>query len=287
MSEVAHANALRGAEFKKHLGQPKTWIIIGICSALMGLTGAVIEPVVALALFVITLLAGILVTFIVADGRAAKTFYAAYAESRGLTMWSTKSLGGSTPLLRKGDKQRVEVIFEGELAPGSEGQLALWSFIVESRGGKGNKSETHYRFTLVLLSVPESTQHLKDLRAQRQSGFKALEKFEDAFRRSHERVTLESETMHDKYEIFRGKQEDEIWVRRLFSPSFIVWLSEVPPKKFGFELENGWLCAYVPKYRDSAEGLDEMVRIGTTVAARVREEVSQSSPTETEREITQ
>jgi hypothetical protein len=278
MSEVAHANALRGAEFKQLMGRPKTWVIIGICSVLLGAAGSLISPLVGVGLFVVTFLVGIAITFFVADHRAAQAFYEAYAESRGLTKWTTKSLGGSTPLLRKGDKQRVDVLFEGELAPGVEGQLSLWNFIVESRDSKGNETEVNYPFTIVLISLPETIQHLRDIRVQRQSGFKALEKFEDTFRRSHERVTLESEAMRDKYEIFRGKDENEVWVRRLFSPSFIVWLTEIPPEKFGFELENGWLCAYVPKHRESAEGLDEMVQIGTTVAGRLREEVSQTSP---------
>lgn len=286
MSEIADANTLRGAKFKELLGKPKTWIIIGICSLLMAVAGYFIGPAFVVGLFVITFLTGIAITFWIADHRSAQAFYEAYAEARGLTKWTTKSLGGSTPLLRKGDKQRVDVLFEGELAPGVEGQLVLWTFIVETRDSKGNKTEVDYPFTLVLFSVPESIQHLKDLRVQRQSGFKALEKFEDTFRRSHERVTLESEAMRDKYEIFRGKDEDEVWLRRLFSPSFIVWLADTPPNKFGFELENGWLCAYVPKHRDSAEGLDEMVTIGITVANRLGEEVSQSSPA-TDREKTQ
>lgn len=286
MSAIADANSLRGAKFKELLGKARTWIIIVICSVALAAAGAIIGPAIAGALFVITFLTGIAVTFFVADHQAAQAFYEAYAESRGLTRWTTKSLGGSTPLLRKGDKQRVDVLFEGELSPGIEGQLSLWNFIVESRDSKGNETEVNYPFTIVLVSLPETLQHLRDLRVQRQSGFKALEKFEDSFRRSHERVTLESEAMRDKYEIFMGKEEDAIWVRRFFSPSFIVWLTEAPPEKFGFELENGYLCAYVPKHRDSAEGLDEMTAIGVEVAKRLREEAAQSSKS-TERETDQ
>lgn len=286
MSAIADANSLRGAKFKELLGKAKTWIIIVICSVALAAAGAIIGPAIAGALFVITFLTGIAVTFFVADHQAAQAFYEAYAESRGLTRWTTKSLGGSTPLLRKGDKQRVDVLFEGELSPGIEGQLSLWNFIVESRDSKGNETEVNYPFTIVLVSLPETLQHLRDLRVQRQSGFKALEKFEDSFRRSHERVTLESEAMRDKYEIFMGKEEDAVWVRRFFSPSFIVWLTETPPEKFGFELENGYLCAYVPKHRDSAEGLDEMTAIGVEVAKRLREEAAQSSKS-TERETDQ
>ena len=283
MSEIAHANALRGAKFRELMGKAKTWILILVFSAIVAACGALIEPVFAAAGFVLTFLIGNGITFWVADRRAATAFYEAYADARGLTKWTTKSLGGVTPLLRKGDKQRVDVMFDGELAPGVEGQLVLWNFIVESRDSKGNKTETNYPFTLTLFSLPETLAHLRDLRVQRQSGFKALEKFEDAFRRSHERVTLESEAMRDKYEIFMGKEEDAVWTRRLFSPSFIVWLTEVPPAKFGFEIENGWLCAYVPKHRDSAESLDEVTSLGVAIVERLREEVAQSSaPTEKE-----
>src|SRR5690349_5962106 len=108
--------------FKELLGKPKTWIIIVICCVVMALAGAIIEPVVALALFVVTFLTGIAVVFFMADHRSAQAFYEAYAKARRLTRWTSKSLGGSTPLLRKGDKQRVDVLFEGEIAPGFEGQ---------------------------------------------------------------------------------------------------------------------------------------------------------------------
>jgi hypothetical protein len=283
MSEIADANSLRGAKFQELMGKSKTWVFLGVgCLAAAGV-GMIGGVILALILFVSAFLVGIGIVFWVADHRSAQAFFEAYAEARGLTKWKAKSLAGSTPLLRKGDKQRVDVLFEGELAPGLEGQLALWTFIVESRDSKGNKTEVNYPFTLVLFSLPETLQTVRDLRVQRKSGLKALERVEDAFRRGHERVTLESEAMRDKYEIFRGKDEDEVWIRRLFSPSFIVWMSETPPEKFAFELENGWLCAYVPKHRDSVDGLDEMTAVGTAVAARIRDEVAQTSPA-TERE---
>ena len=78
--------------------------------------------------------------------------------------------------------------------------------------------------------------------------------------------------MRDRYEIFVGKEQDAVWVRRLFSPSFIVWLTDTPPKKFAFELVGGKLCAFVPKHRDSVEGLDEIIAVGCAVARRLREE---------------
>ena len=84
------------------------------------------------------------------------------------------------------------------------------------------------------MNLPETSTHLPELLVQRQSGFKSWEKLEDKFRGNLERVTLESEAMRDRYEIFVQKQQDPIWVRRLFSPSFIVWLTDTPPQKFAF-----------------------------------------------------
>ncbi|MBN8868767.1 MAG: hypothetical protein J0H66_02690 [Solirubrobacterales bacterium] len=285
MSEIADANSLRGAKFKELMGKPKTWVFLALGSLAMAGLGAIGGAILALIFYVVAFLLGIGIVFWIADHRAAQAFYEAYAKARGLIKRQSKSLDGSTPLLRKGDKQRVDVLFEGELVPGVEGQLALWTYIVETRDSKGNKQEVDCPFTLILVSLPETLPVIRDLRVQRKAGLKALEKFEDAFRRSHERVTLESEALRDRYEIFRGKDEDEVWIRRLFSPGFIVWMSETPPEKFAFELENGWLCAYVPKHRDSVDGLDEMTAVGTAVAARIREEAAQTSPA-TEREST-
>jgi hypothetical protein len=165
-------------------------------------------------------------------------------------------------------------MFTGPLAEGIEGTLALYTYTEESTDSDGNRQETDYPFTLTLIDLPETVQHLPEMMVQAKSGFKALEKFEDVFRRKHERVTLESEAMRDRYEIFVGKEQDAVWVRRLFSPSFIVWLTDTPPKKFAFELVGGKLCCFVPKHRDSAEGLDEIVTTGCEVARRLREEAA-------------
>ncbi len=165
-------------------------------------------------------------------------------------------------------------MFTGQLADGLEGTLALYTYTEESTDSDGNSHDTDYPFTLTLFDLPETVEHLPEMIVHPKSGLKALEKFEDAFRRKHERVTLESEAMRDRYEIFVGNEHDAVWVRRLFSPSFIVWLTGSPPKKFAFELVDGKLCAFIPKHRDSAEGLDEIVATGCEVARRLREEAT-------------
>lgn len=279
MPEPTDSNALRGAEFKKLIGATKARVWIGI-GALVGLAvgiaigGAAIAVVPAVAILI-----GVGITFWIADSRAAKAFYASYAENRGLT-WHKggAALDGTSPFLRKGDKQKVNQLFTGPLADDIEGSLALYTYTVESTDSDGNDSDTDYPFTVLTVRMPEVVAHMADLRVQRKSGFKALEGLEDRFRLKHERVTLESEALRDRYEIFVLKGQDPVWVRRLFSPSFIVWLTEQPPKKFAFELEDGYFVAYIPKHRDSAAGLDEMREISCHIARRIRTEVAETTP---------
>ena len=275
MGEIRHANQLRGEEFGKLMRKPLPWVLTITGAILLAVIGVAIGGAgVALVGFVIGLLIGLGITFAVADNRAEDAFFESYAKARGLTWQGSGNLERATPLLRKGDERKADEIFTGTLADDIEGTLALYTYTEVSTDSDGDRTETDYPFTLILTDLPETVAHLPELMVQRKSGFKALEGFEDKFRRKHERVTLESEAMRDRYEIFVGKEQDQVWVRRLFSPSFIVWLTDTPPKKFAFELVDGKLCAFVPKHRDSADGLDEIVTVGCAVARRLREEAT-------------
>lgn len=279
MPELEDANSQRSAEFRNLIHAPKAWVLIGIPAVVLGIIGVAISPLLGLAFLAGGFVIGLAVCFWVADHRAAKAFFDSWASARGLT-WhgGGGSLDGTSPFLRKGDRRKVNQLFTGPLDEGIEGSVALYTYTVESTDSEGRDSDTDYPFTVVTVRMPETVAHLPELRVQRKSGLKALEKFEDAFRRQHERVTLESEAMRDRYEVFVQKEQDQIWVRRLFSPSFIVWLVESPPQKFAFELEKGYFVAYIPKHRDSAAGLDEMVAVSTRIAHRLRDEVAQTSP---------
>lgn len=274
MDEIKNANQLRGQEFNKLIRRPKTWILVGVGVIAVTVIGFVIGPLFGGIGFVAGLLIGVLIVWLIADHRAEEAFFDAYAEGRGLTRQSSGDLERCTPLLRKGDSREANEIFTGPLAEDLEGTLALYTYTEESTDSDGNHQETDYPFTLTLIDLPETVEHLPEMIVHTKSGFKALERFEDAFRGRHERVTLESEAMRDRYEIFVGKEQDAVWVRRLFSPSFIVWLTDSPPKKFAFELVDGKLCCFVPKHRDSAEGLDEITTVGCEVARRLREEAA-------------
>jgi hypothetical protein len=277
-AEPDDANDLRGYHFRELLHKKKTWVFLGGGSLLIGgIVAAAAGPVIGAIVFVVAFLFGLWLTFNSADSRAADDFFHVYAKSRKMELGGKTSLPASTPLLRKGDEQYAERTLTGELGPQVGGLLAIYTFVTESTDSKGNREKTYHPYTLGMSQVDECIQHLPELYCQRKSGLRSLEKLEDVFRASKERVKLESEALDRKYEIFCGKGQDPTWLRQLFSPVFIVWLTESAPEKFAFELVGGTLVAYVHGHKEDTADLDNVAKATTTVAARLREQSVEST----------
>lgn len=274
---IDDADDLRGFHFKRLMRKKATWIIIPIVVVIAGAGfAAITSPIAGLIAAVAVFALSILAVFLMADSAAADAFFQTYADQRGLALGGKTSLPGSTPLLRKGDRRYAERTLEGKLAPGLKGTLALFTYEEETRDSKGNKQTSYYKYTICLTKLPRTVEFVPELYCQRKFGFRALEKFEDAFRGSKDRVKLESEALDDKYEIFANEKQDQNWLRQLFSPTFIVWLTDSAPEKFVFELVNGTLCCYVSGHREDAAGLDEMSAASAVVVSRLREEAVES-----------
>jgi hypothetical protein len=268
------ANDLRGVHFKQLLSGTATLALIGILVVAAGVAAGVFVKSAPLggAAAVAALLISLLVVFAIADARSADTFFEAYSMSHGLTLMDGRMrMPKSTPLLGRGDDQYAERLLEGPLGPGVEGKLALFTY-EEERYDKDGKETDYYRYTLGLTDVPEVELVIPELYVQRKSGLRSLEKFEDVFRRSKQRVELESEALDRKYEIFVRDTQDLNWVRQLFSPTFIVWLTERAPEKFAFELVGGNLCCYVNGHKENSADLNRIRGATTAVATRLREE---------------
>jgi hypothetical protein len=270
---IDDANDLRGYHFKRLMRKRVTWIVTLILMAAAGVAAAIyVGAAVGGSAAALVLAISLLVVFAIADAKAADTFFELYAEQRGLALGGRGSLPEATPLLSKGSDRYAERSLSGQIAEGVEGTLALYTYETESTDSKGNRETQYHRFTVGLVSVPDCAQFVPELFCQQKFGLRALEKVEDVFRRSKERVKLESEVLDEKYEIFSGKGQDATWLRQLFSPTFIVWLTDEAPKKFAFELVDGTLCCYVHGHEDDAAGLDLVAGSASTVAARLREE---------------
>lgn len=204
--------------------------------------------------------------------RAEQAFFAAYAVSRGMELSGKQPLPALTPMLRKGDSRYAQRVLTGQLGDGVEGRVALYTYEVKSRDSKGREQTNYYHFTLGLVEIPELRPLVPELVCQRRSGLRMFEKLEDVFR-SARRVTLESEAMADKYELFVHPDQDQVWLRRLFSPSFIVWLTETAPEGIAFEVANGLLCLDFKGHKKSTEELDLVRETTAYICRRLREEI--------------
>jgi hypothetical protein len=276
MNPPDDANDLRGFHFRRLLGKPLAWIPLVVFAVAAGIAGAIfVGPAIGAAAAAAALLLGLLIVFAIADSRAEDAFFAAYAEQRGLALSGRGPLPPATPLLRKGDDRYAERSLAGPLADGVDGVLALYTYEDETTDSEGNRQTNYYRYTLGLTQVPECAGFVPELYCQRKSGLRALEKFEDVFRGSKERVRLESEALDERYEIFVREGQDANRLRQLFSPTFIVWLTDSAPQKFAFELVDGVLCCYAKGHKTKAAELDTIRAASAAVAVRLRDESSE------------
>jgi hypothetical protein len=267
------ADDLRGFYFKLLLRRPLTQALVAAAAIVGGIGGAAIAgPGVGALAFLAGLLIGLGVVFAVADSRSETAFFDFYAAQRQMSASGKRRLQPATPLLRKGDDRYAERVLDGPLGDGFEGVLALYTYEEESSDADGNRQTDYYRYTVGILDVPECAALAPELYCQRKSGLRALEKLEDMFRGSKQRISLESEALADRYEIFADEAQDQVWLRRLFSPTFIVWLGEEAPEKFAFELVGGALCCSVKGHRKTAAELDMVRAASTAVATRLRDE---------------
>jgi hypothetical protein len=274
------ANDLRGFHFRRLLAKPGTWIAATAFALAAGIAGALyLGAAIGAGAAAGALIVSLLIVLAIADSRSEGDFFAVYAAQRGMSLSGREQLPPMTPLLRKGDDRYAEHSFTGPLADGIAGILALYTYEEETSDGKGGRETNYYRYTVGLVELPECAAQVPELFCQHRFGLRALEGLEDAFRRSKQRVELESEALDERYEIFSDKAQDQVWLRRLFSPTFVVWLGEEAPKKFAFELVAGYLCCYVKGHKKSAAELDLICAATATVATRLREESLETSGT--------
>ena len=126
---------------------------------------------------------------------------------------------------------------------------------------------------MVIVSMPDITSHVLKLFGEPASvsnlatgsiGYGAMKP-----------LPLESIDLNRRFSIRFGVSDDELWLRRLFIPSFIVWMSEHPPDGFCFQLWDGYLCGFVHGHLDNAEDLDSLCETTARISNRLLGEISE------------
>ena len=155
-----------------------------------GIAGAVfLGAAIGAGAAVAALLLSLLIVFAIADRRSEAAFFAAYASQRGMALSGRGPLPPATPLLRRGDDRYAEHSLRRPARRGRRRRpRPLHLRGSESTDSKGNRQTNYYRYTIGLVEVPECAAHVPELYCHRKSGLRSLEKLEDAFRKSRQRV---------------------------------------------------------------------------------------------------
>lgn len=273
---IPDARTGRGRKLAAQLLSPFTIIVgvlvIGLAIGLVIDSGAVDSAVVVLVIGL-----GILLrrAWKRADKQARDAFFFAFAESRLLSDPGIPGFPPVTSLLRTGDHRQTGRLMAGKIDGRRSGSLG--HYIIETVTGNNDSERVIFHdFTIVLFEIDGISKNLGRMHFLARS-----EDDRKADRHpipASEPLHLESVALARRYGMHTSAGIDQILIRRIFSPSFIVWLIEKPPGGFGFELEGDHLCCYVTRLLDSADELDELISASVNVVDRLLDIAGAVSP---------
>ncbi len=140
---------------------------------------------------------------------------------------------------------------------GTEGILARFSY-------------SSFEFQVVYAEIPESQPFAPRLFVERRG--RSTDNVKYGFEIRTERRWTESTVLNERYTVKVSPFQDDIWLRRLFIPTFIDYLANQPPTDFSFELAYGSLLCSI-EADDPDEGrLAALWDVSTAVARRIQEE---------------
>lgn len=211
-----------------------------------------------------------------ARNRSKRAFYESYAEERDLELtFDEGSPPPVTNLLSQGDDRYIDVFMVGTLPGDLPGLLALYTFEDHTYSRDGDVKVKRYPFTLVGHELTSVSPRLTELYCVPRLGRRFTDPLRDR-RTELKRLELESEPLDKRYEIFYSPGDDDVWLRRLFIPSFITWVESDPPDDFYFEVTEEHLYAFVRGYYETAAELDALCEAAANVAHRLEGEAAES-----------
>jgi hypothetical protein len=174
-----------------------------------------------------------------------------------------------TPLLCAGDKRCFD-----HLVSTSDGGRAVgwytWTDITHDSDGR--RQEHNHQFTLAILTHPHPPV-LRFAAAYRKGLWLSSRGWRGA--RDAGKVELESTELHDRYRI-ECSDGDELALREVFTPAFIVWLGE---RDLSFEYEDGVLVVFWDDHIDEATQLLDLWGLAEEAAARFAQEAAEAAGT--------
>ena len=208
------------------------------------------------------------------DGAGLDEF-AAYAAAHGLTLEPDGRLPRTTPLLAEGELRSVEALMRGWLATYLEAQIAIISRDETTTNADGSQTKGEAHFTVAVTHVPKAKRFVPWLLCHRAEDEHLLGRAAEQLIHGNDRIDLESSELDQHYRIFASPKRDDVWLRELFSPSFIVFLLECAPKGFAFEYVEGTLCVSQVGRLTLGDDIDGLRDSTVELVARIRAEINE------------
>jgi hypothetical protein len=199
--------------------------------------------------------------------------FAAYAAAHGLALEPEGRLPRTTPLLAEGELRGVEALMRGWLGTYLEAQIAIVSREETTADPDGGETRGEAHFTVAVTHVPKAKRFAPWLLCHRAGEEHLLGRAAEGLVRGNDRLDFESAELDRCYRIYAAPERDEVWLRELFSPSFIVFLIDLAPKGFAFEYVEGTLCVSRVGRLTLAEDIDGLRDATVELVARIRAEV--------------
>ena len=271
----ANTNSTRSLHFRKLLGS-STAVVGGVIAAAIAFSiGAASHSVpVMLGGPALVVLVIVIVSWFVADNQAEDEFFARFAAAHKLNHWKQYSINPFTPLLGGGDRRHCEHWME------SHGRGIGW-FTFECRQDNGDKPDTWepHNFTIATVDLGElGMARFQGIYLRRRRGiFDRLDSDANWLRRHDlKKVELESTAFCERFELWAEQDQDDIALRQLFAPTFVVWLSDHPLKP-GFEVRAGQLVVFLPDRCGEAGKLEFLLMATAEISKRIQAELSEAA----------
>ncbi|HEX4720675.1 MAG TPA: hypothetical protein VH300_19295 [Thermoleophilaceae bacterium] len=268
----SNTNSTRSVHFRTLIGSSAAIVAGAIFAAIAFTVGAASHSVAVMgggpALVVVAV---VLIAWVKADSDAEDEFFRRYADVHRLNLWPKYSLDGFTPLLAGGDRRHCEHWMEA----GGHG-LGWYTFEVrQDHGDKPDTWESH-DFTLATVDIGElGMGRFQGVYLRRRRGIFDRLDGDANWLRGHnlKKVELESTAFTERYELSAERDQDDIILRQLFAPSFVVWLSEHPLEP-GFELRAGMLVVFIPGRCGEAGRLQFLQMAADEISKRIQAELT-------------
>ena len=218
-----------------------------------------------------------------AGGESEREFFASLAPRLGLAYLVSGGLPPITPLLSAGNSRRCTNVMEGPLFGALGGPLCTLAHYEFRTVNEDGRQMPAVPFTVCAMEIDAALPVFHGVYLRRRPGFGLGLAVHDWLDRAPrpEPVDLESTDFEELYELLVARDQDRLVLHQLFSPSFIVWLSEHPLRP-GFECKAGMLTVFIPEHEGNADHLTLFHEAAREIARRVIAAVESARPAVTQ-----